>query len=152
MGRVIKRKDRRTHPARLYEGYKEAAAALLAARVEAGRLRAESKDQVIDLALHLARRIVMRAVELDPSYLEAIYQEAIKTAGDLKPGVLYVNRDDKESLAVDRLAVASGLAVAEDPSLERSGCRVSVGSVEVSLTLDDALSALEQAMKGPDRV
>jgi flagellar biosynthesis/type III secretory pathway protein FliH len=148
MGRITKLRDRRSQPIRFSAESREAAAILIAAHSRADALRRDAKQEIIDLALFLAKQIIGCAVEMDSSYLDSIYSRALKATRDLGPSIVYVNSEDRAVSRIDELARASGFEVAEDPDTERAGCRVRSGDVEVSLTLDDALKALETAMKG----
>jgi flagellar biosynthesis/type III secretory pathway protein FliH len=148
MGRIVKLKDRRAQPTRLSEESREAAAVLIAAHSRADGILKHAKDEIIDLALHLARQIIGRAVKMDSSYLDAIYSKALKAARDLEPAIVHVNSEDRAASRIDELARALGFEVAGDPAMDRAECRVKSGDVEVSLTMDDALKALETAMKG----
>lgn len=152
MGRIVKVKDLKKQPARLSAESREAAEVLISAHRRADELLKRSKDEVIDLALHLAEKIVGRAVETDPSYLDSIYSRALGAARDLERATVYINPEDRAASKIDQSAKDLGFEIVEDEAMKRAGCRIKSGDMEVSVTIEDALHAFETAMKGPPSV
>ena len=65
MGRVIKASDLESKPIGISPEARQAAEILAKARHAAFTMREEAREDLVDLALHMAKRIVGRAVELD---------------------------------------------------------------------------------------
>ncbi len=150
MGRIIKARDLRTRPNRIGADAERAAAMLVAANAAAARIRTRARDDIIDLALSIARKVIGRTVKIDPSSINAIYSQAIAAAGDLGTAAIRVHPDDRAVTSVDDLASEAGFQVVEDPSVGRAGCRILADGAEVDATLNGVLAALEAAMKGEE--
>ncbi|MCP4679630.1 MAG: hypothetical protein GY854_29890 [Deltaproteobacteria bacterium] len=150
MGRIIKARDLRTKPNQIGADAEQAAAMLVTVNAAAARIRTRARDDIIKLALGIARKVIGRTVEIDPSVLDEIYIQAIAAAGDLGAATMHVHPDDRAVTSVDDLASDAGFQVVEDPSVGRSGSRIRADGAEVDATLDGVLAALETAMKGKE--
>ena len=151
MGRVIKA---RTESARLRKlgGEIEAARAeLMATMAATAQLRAQAKKEIIDLSLHIAEKVIGKAVSLDPSLLEAIYQDALSATGTLQPLSMRVHPEARSASNLDTLVKESDVVLIDDPGIHRAGCKIAYGAAEIDATLETALDALRAAMTGQDR-
>ncbi|MCP4604003.1 MAG: hypothetical protein GY847_26360 [Proteobacteria bacterium] len=150
MGRIIKAEELRAGPTRLTADTDRAAAELAGVWAAAARIRKDAKNQVIDLALCIAKQVIGKAVELSPSVLDTIYSKALNAARDLDGATMYIHPDDRAGSNVDDMAQALGFSIVEETSVGRKGCRIQAGNAEIDATLDNSLAALEAAMKGND--
>lgn len=148
MGKVIKAAAVTTRPEVLGRAGERDMARALASRAAADEIAGRGRQQVIDLALAMAGKIVGEAVELDPTALDRIYERALREAEPLPPLEIRVHPDDRERSSIDRLARARGLEVVDDPAVGRGGCRLEAQGVTVDGTVDAALRALRTATGG----
>ncbi len=148
MGKIIKAGTLKARPKPISPDVDLAAADLIAAHAGAVRIREETRDDVIDLALSIAKKVIGKAIELDPEMIDTIYSKALAAGRDIQSATLAVHPDDRASSAVDALARAYHVDVVDDPDVGRAGCRIQGGGAEVDATLDGVLKALEAAMKG----
>ena len=108
--------------------------------------RRTSKRELIELAVHMAERIVRRQVEMDPSVLESIYEHALAAAGSAGPATIRIHPEDRAGCGIDALARRQGFAVVDDRTVGRCGCVVEAGGVRVDARLETALGALARAL------
>lgn len=151
----------------------EALVALAQARAEAEELRdryinaiaelgrVESSDlstlenDLVDLAIEVAREIILREVQTDPSYVERLVEAALRVVLEDEAATVLVAPADQERLEKGRprLEVARGgglLRVAADPSLHPGECIVQVGRARVDARLSDRLEQLRKALHSVD--
>ena len=150
MGRIVKAAERRLNAKKLSSAEEELLSEFVALRSEIARLKSAAKNEIIDLALAIARRIVPNAVEMDKAAIDRIYEQALAQAADLESVILYIHPEDRKNSKIDALAEARGFSIVEDGGVGRAGCRIRSPGVEIDATLDAILRALEQAMKGMD--
>jgi flagellar assembly protein FliH len=149
MGRVIKASERAARTRGKARG-QSAVEELVAAQTAVAEIHRRAQNQVIDLALDVARRIVGKAIELDPGLLDALYEQALDAAKPLgaDQARIAVHPEDRKSSTVDQLAPARGFQVVSDPAVGRAGCRIRAGGAEIDATLEAALRAMSRAMGG----
>jgi flagellar assembly protein FliH len=85
-----------------------------------------SEQQLVQLALALARRIVRRELAADDELLEALARVALERLGEARPATIRLNPEDFARTAAGRLEqwAAAHVAVVSDPSVSRGGCIV----------------------------
>ncbi|MDJ0765485.1 MAG: FliH/SctL family protein [Myxococcota bacterium] len=149
MGSIIKARDVHQERRPISPEAIRAADELIAARRAASRMIQEAKDDIIDLAVHLAERIVGQAIERDPTILNQRYAEHLDRARDLGPAVVTVHPMDRVVSDIAAQAAQAGFEVREDASVGRGGCCISTGDAEVNATMPVALAAFKKALKGP---
>ncbi len=147
MGKVIKSDQLASRPPSISPEKNRIAAELLETQRSIADLRHRARDQLIELALELTRRIVGRAVALDPQILESTYAQALNTVPDVRPATLFVHPDDRKRLDIAALARDQRIEVVDDPAVGQGGCRVRADRIEVDATLSTALDALRDALK-----
>jgi flagellar assembly protein FliH len=149
MGKVIKAAELWEPPVRLGERRRRELVRALAAVGAEEELIERSRERIVALALGMARRIVGRAVELEPGLVDRIYREALAELGTREPAELRVHPEDRAASGVDRLAAELGCAVLEDRQVGRGGCRVDGAGVTVDASIEALLDALRVALEGP---
>ncbi len=147
MGRVIKYRDLKSKPIGISKEAAVAAETLVRARQAAASIRQDAKNEIIDLAVHMARKIVGHTAAANPAILDSLYTDAIESADGAKNATLFVNPKDRRDSSVDLLAGKAGFDVVDDPSLERAGCRIVAKDCEIDSTVDTALSAFRDSLK-----
>jgi flagellar assembly protein FliH len=123
----------------------DAEAERLAAVVTAFSSETEELDQrlaqqVLDVALDVARQMLRGALEVRPELVLPVIQEAIRSLTVLgEEWRLHLHPQDAalaRELAGESLTVASGWTLVEDAAVTRGGCVVSTSHGEVDATLD----------------
>ena len=149
----------------LAEGREEALAQvtelLVRARQEAEEVRQATRDGAIQLARRMAERIVGRALELHPSLIADIANQALMASRARSgPVVLRVHPEDLAVLEVERprlgtrLPSAVELKLVADDKVTRGGCIVETAMARLDAQLGHQLDALERALgerSGPPR-
>ena len=151
MGRVIKADRLPVKPDVLGREGQAAIERVLQVRTATERLTTEARDRIVDLALTVARRIVGESVSVDPSLLGRIYERALAEIGELAEVTIRVHPDDRAASSIDELATTRGVALVEDETVGRAGCRVEAAGVVIDATVEAALTALRAEMTGERR-
>jgi len=147
MGRIVKARELRSGELGILRGADEIAGELVAAATESARLRCSAEHEIIDLALEVARRLVNRAVELEPGLLDDCYRRALDGVGPAPGATVSVHPEDRSGSGIDDMAREAGIEVVEDPGVGRGGCRVRAGALTVDATLEGMLARLEAELK-----
>ena len=133
------------HRAQLTQAVKalnEAMADLDGAR---GELEAAALEEVVGLAVAVARRVTKRQALLDPAVLTENLREAMKLvvhAGDVK---VAIHPEQRAALDAALPALRLGfpqlghVELVEDAAVERGGCRVYAGGGQIDATLEQQL-------------
>ena len=106
-------------------------------------------QQVLDLALDLARAILKTSLAVQPELVLPIVREAVRYLPALQqPALLYLHPDDA-ALVNERMGAEldkTGWQIAHDPHLERGGCRVETASNQIDATLPTRWQRLVAAL------
>lgn len=106
-------------------------------------------NEVLELALHLARGMLKTALRVKPELILPIVREAIEYLPVLQqPALLILNPEDA---AVVRASIAEeldkgGWRVIDDPTVERGGCRVDTASNQIDATVASRWQRLSLAL------
>jgi len=111
---------------------------------------AAAEHDVAHLAAGIARRILHREVTLDADILVAMARVAVGRLGDRVSATVYLHPIDLASIVARRgdAPADDTLALREDPTLPRGGCRVESASGEVDLGVDAQVSELARLLMG----
>jgi len=117
-------------------------------------LDAELEQQLVGLALAVAGPLVRREIRSDPGVVVGAVREALAALpGTARRVRVYVNPDDlelvREALAID--AGDEAWRLAEDPALERGGCRIESESSRVDASIETRLTAIATQIFGGER-
>lgn len=134
------------------EGLADAHRSLVSARREHEALLARAEPDVVTLALELSRRVVGRALELDPSLLSDMFAQTLAAAKGRARVTLVINPDDLDAVAgsLERFDGAAGVAVtaSTDPRVPRHACRIETERGVIEASIDTQLDALGKALLG----
>jgi flagellar assembly protein FliH len=85
-----------------------------------------SEQQLVQLALALARRVVRRELASDDELLEALARVALERLGEARPATIRLNPEDLARTSAGRLEqwAAAHVSVLADPAVSRGGCVV----------------------------
>ena len=106
-------------------------------------------NEVLELALHLAKGMIKTALRVKPELILPIVREAIEYLPVLQqPALLILNPEDA---SVVREGIAEeldkgGWRVIDDPSIERGGCKVDTASNQIDATVTSRWQRLSLAL------
>ncbi|MGZ0019700.1 flagellar assembly protein FliH [Nitrosomonas sp. wSCUT-2] len=108
-------------------------------------------NDLLDLAIALAKKVVAQALELNPKLIIPVVQEAIRNLPNvMNHPRLFLHPDDAALINAhlsDRME-QDNWQVREDPQIVRGGCRIEAGGSEINATLETrwhrALAAIGQ--------
>jgi flagellar assembly protein FliH len=117
--------------------------------LEASRADALIADDLLRLTLDLARAMLKTALDIKPELVLPIVTEAIRYLPSLhQPAVLYLQPEDamlvKQQMH-DELDKA-GWRIADDPHLQRGGCRIETASNQIDASLETRWHRLSVAL------
>jgi len=128
---------------------------LLAARAAADRMCASAKDDAVLLARKMAEKIVGHAVDLDPSVMADIAEQAVLASRARAASVvLRVHPDDLSAIEqsrpgwLDREGAPGDVRLVADASVGRYGCVVETAVGRVDARLRTQLDVLERVLGG----
>jgi flagellar biosynthesis/type III secretory pathway protein FliH len=134
-------------------GRAEVTEILVQAREDAEQIRAASKEAAIPIARRMAERIVGRALELHPSLIADIANQALVASRArsgpvtlrLHPIDLAALESERPRLAA-RLGSALDLQLVPDENIAQGGCIVETNVGRLDARLDRQLDAIEKAL------
>lgn len=104
-----------------------------------GDLETEGAEQVLTLALTIARQVMRREMEVDRASVMPALQEAVHAVIDQQahPRV-HLNPQDLAHLhdSLDADGLLKGCRFIADPAISRGGCRVETGQSDVDATIE----------------
>ena len=106
-------------------------------------------NEVLELALHLAKGMIKTALRVKPELILPIVREAIEYLPVLQqPALLILNPEDasvvRESIAEE--LDKGGWRVIDDPTIERGGCKVDTASNQIDATVASRWQRLSLAL------
>ncbi|QBE64845.1 flagellar assembly protein FliH [Pseudoduganella lutea] len=106
-------------------------------------------NDVLDLALHLARNMLKQALPVKPEFIVPIVQDAIAYLPTMqKPAVLFLHPDDAAIIrgAMGEELDKGGWIVSDDMSIERGGCRIDTPSNQIDAQVQARWTRLAHAV------
>ncbi len=112
------------------------------------------EEELVLLAMTMARQIVRREIKLDPGSIISVAREAINSLPAASRNInLHLHPQDA-ALVREALALTEGervYRVVEDPALQRGDCRVASDPARIDATVEARLIALMVAALGGER-
>lgn len=110
----------------------------------------DTEQQMVSLALAVARRIIQREISLDRDLLIAIARVALDRLGESAKVSVRLNPDDYAATGSARSAEWNGtqVSVAADPRVPRGGCRVESDFGAIDAGVDAQIEELAHALLG----
>lgn len=114
------------------------------------RMIRETEQQMVSLALAVARRIIHREVSLDRDLLIAIARVALDRLGEDAKISVHLNPDDYAATESARTAEWSGtqVSVVADARVPRGGCRIDSDFGALDAGIDAQIQELAHALLG----
>ncbi len=133
------------------EGLRELTRALAAARDEYTRVMEESEEDMLELAVRMAERIVRRRIELDPATSAEITRGCLELVRDRQQITVFANPEDiptleqwRESLV--EVVEARLIHFEPDPGVGRGGCMIETEAGRVDARLEVQLESFKRAL------
>ena len=122
-------------------------------RAELGRLESTLSEQLVSLAVDIARQVLRHELNTDPRALLSAAAEALRSLGEGAGRIeLRVNPQDAAALKT-HLEALPGLApwqLVEDESLQRGGCLVEADTGLADARLESRWQAVMEALGRPE--
>ncbi|MHC4993521.1 MAG: FliH/SctL family protein [Planctomycetota bacterium] len=116
------------------------------------RMLQEARQSMLTVAVRMAEKIVHRVPRVDPSIIEDQVAEAVRHIAQPQDATVRIHPEDRpiveEALPsiLNKLGATEHVHLADDPAIERGGCRVTAGQGVVDASLDAQLQRLVEAM------
>lgn len=131
---------------------------LAATLEELGTLRdqmvRQTEQQLVELSLAIARRILHREASLDPELAGALAHVALERLGPASPAAIRLHPDDYSTVTNHQADLWNGRAVkvVPDPAVARGGCLVESDFGYIDASVDAQLDEVARAMLGDTRM
>ena len=112
----------------------------------------QTERQMVQLALTIARRIVLREVSLDPELIAAMAHVALQKLGTSSPATIRLHPEDYTVVAHEGERWGGGqVTVVPDPSIARGGCLVESEFGRIDASVDRQFEEMTRALLGDER-
>jgi flagellar assembly protein FliH len=118
-------------------------------------LDAVVEDQLVQLALTVARHLVRRELRIDPSQVIAIIRETVALLPASARDVRVHLHPEDAAVVREKLAAPTGervWTIVEDPVMSRGGCRVTTDNAQIDARLETRIGTVVSALLGDERV
>lgn len=108
----------------------------------------QTEHEVVQLAVSIARRILVREVSVDQDLLCAMARVALDRLGDSAPAKVRLNPDDHAAIIGKNGAAWAGnhVTIEADPTMSRGGCLVESPFGFIDASVDAQLRVIETAL------
>ena len=139
------------HQQGIEQGQRESLEHLGRARAEYDRLLLAQEQDMLDLALGIAQRVIHRAVALDPSVIRDVVAQTLEQVRHKRQILVLLNPEDLRRLEPDRAALqgvveGATLYLDEDPQISPGGCVIETESGRIDARLEVQLAAIRAAL------
>ncbi len=112
-------------------------------------LMQQTERQMVQLALTLAKRVVLRETSLDPELIAAMAHVALKKLGTVSPATIRLNPEDYTIVTHDgeRWGGAQ-VTVVPDPAIARGGCLVESDFGRIDASIERQFEEMSRALLG----
>lgn len=117
-------------------------------------LDAQVEDQLVHLALTVARQLVRRELRMDPAQVIAIIRETVALLPAAARDVRVHLHPEDAAIVREKLATPTGeraWTIIEDPVMTRGGCRVATDTTQIDARLETRINAVLGAILGEER-
>lgn len=135
----------------------QAHTALQDALAQFNQLRAdmlqEAEDQLVDLAVEIARKIMAQEIQAEKHQIDPIVKEALSNVPACKEVVVRLHAEDLSRCELaeqsDGDSPGQSLRFVADPNVPRAGCVLETSQGIVESAPEPQLARVAQALKGP---
>jgi len=113
------------------------------------------EDQLVQLALTVAKHLVRRELRIDPSQVIAIIRETVALLPASTRDVRVHLHPEDAAVVREKLAAPAGervWTIVEDPVMGRGGCRVTTDTAQIDARLETRIGTVVSALLGDERV
>lgn len=116
----------------------------------------QTQQQILELAFAVARQIVRRELQQDPTQIIAVIREALKLlpAGS-KETIISLHPEDaskvKSALSIDQSSKLDSWQIKSDPSVEHGNCQIDTENSKVDASIDKQIAVLFSRLVGGQR-
>lgn len=113
------------------------------------------EDQLVQLALTVAKHLVRRELRIDPSQVIAIIRETVALLPASVRDVRVHLHPEDAAVVREKLAAPAGervWTIVEDPVMGRGGCRVTTDTAQIDARLETRIGTVVSALLGEERV
>jgi len=112
----------------------------------------EAEAELLQLSVEIARQIIRREVNTDPSVVTRAMQAAFQYLGDRNQVRISVNPADMKEIQkvlpdLAQLNKLERFELVEDPAVERGGCVLETGFGRINGTIEDQLNTLKEELE-----
>jgi flagellar assembly protein FliH len=117
-------------------------------------LDTQVEDQLVHLALTVARQLVRRELRIEPAQVIAIIRETVALLPAAARDVRVHMHPEDAAIVRERLATPTAeraWTIIEDPVMTRGGCRVATDTTQIDARLETRINAVLGAILGEER-
>lgn len=106
-------------------------------------------QEIMDIALDIARQMVRSALEVNPELVLAVVREAIESLPQVNQNPTLILHPKDAMLVREMLAheyQESAWRVVDDPLMEQGGCRVETGATEIDANIESRWQRIVTAL------
>ena len=114
----------------------------------------EVEQQIVDLAMLVARQLFRREIRSDPTHVIGVVRDALKILPSSSRQVEVHLHPEDAALVRESLAVSEkqpSWQIVEDALLSRGGCRVTTENSQIDATAESRLNSLIASVAGDER-
>lgn len=114
----------------------------------------EVEQQLLHLALTVARQLVRRELRLDPSQVIAVIRETVALLPAATREIRVHLHPEDAAIVREKLAMPGGdraWSIVEDPVMTRGGCRVATDTAQIDARLETRINSVIATMLGDER-
>lgn len=121
------------------------------------RIQQQLEREVVELALHVARKVVRHEVSISPDAVLGVVKEAMSHTDDPDKITIRLNPDDLQRLRGAEehwqgdLENLESIHFEEDPGMECGGCYIQTEYGEIDARLEEQLRRIEEAFRSEMR-
>lgn len=113
------------------------------------------EQELVALAMAIARQIIRREIKSDPGEVVAVVREALTALPSATRKVQITLNPDDAGLVRDALLAQAGEErhwhIAEDPLITRGGCRINAEHSQIDATVEKRIAAIAAKLLGGER-
>ena len=117
-------------------------------------LDSQIEEQLVHLALSIARQLVRRELRMDPGQVIAIVRETVALLPAATRDVRVHLHPDDANVVREKLATPTAdraWTIVEDPVMPRGGCRVTTDTAHIDARMDTRIQSIMTALLGEER-
>jgi flagellar assembly protein FliH len=117
-------------------------------------LDAQVEEQLVQLAVTIARQLVRRELRTDPAQVIAIIRETVALLPAATRDVRVHLHPDDATIVREKLATPAAdraWTIVEDPVMTRGGCRVTTDTAQIDQRLETRIQSIMATLLGEER-